>query len=133
MTVLTKLLHQFLPRRDRSSNQLDLIFYGTIGIYQYLQNVLLRSTNIGNDQELNQSNPTSKTQKRSTHTQTEKHSRNAHLGVHHYLLNLNNILSIIRYIHAYRQLIIRTDGKHSAYMKVISGSTVNYFLVYKMK
>ena len=38
---------------------------------------------------------------------------------------LNNILFIIRYIHAYIhvqtiQLTIGSDGKHSAYMKVMS-------------
>ena len=39
------------------------------------------------------------------------------------MLGLNNILFIIRYIHAYIQTIhltIGSDGKHSAYMKVIS-------------
>ena len=38
-------------------------------------------------------------------------------------IGLNNILFIIRYIHAYIQTIqltIGSDGKHSAYMKVIS-------------
>ena len=36
---------------------------------------------------------------------------------------LNNILFLIRYIHAYIQTIqltIGSDGKHGAYMKVIS-------------
>ena len=39
-----------------------------------------------------------------------------------YLFGLNNILFIIRYTHAYIQTIqltIGSDGKHSAYMKVI--------------
>ena len=39
------------------------------------------------------------------------------------LVGLNNILFIVRYIHAYIltiQLTIGSDGKHSAYMKVIS-------------
>ena len=43
------------------------------------------------------------------------------------LFGLNNILFIIRYIHAYIQTIqltIGSDGKHSAYLKVIS-----YFLL----
>ena len=35
-------------------------------------------------------------------------------------LVLNNILFIISYIHAYIQTIHRSDGKHSAYVKVIS-------------